>query len=479
MNYLKKLKCHNLSWTIGILFLYQTNNFNVLANSVSFSGGEGTLDSPYLMSKPADFEALRLQVQKGNTYKDVYFELTQSIDFKNYDNDSDPENGNFNAIGSPANPFSGHLDGKGYTISNLDLSGTETYLSFIGSQHGGSLRNLQFENIDIQGTTVNKGVQYLSVVVGEANQTNLKNISVTHATLHSQADNGDRYLSTVAADIYHSRLENILSQNNTLTGYASGCGVAYYSDDQTYFKNLFFNSNVETLHYKSPLVCYPDAENFENLFWNEDRIHQPDSAPNGAFNEEDVAQGRLDEILSDFDFKEDWTLENGILQLVPEYRKNQLQIEGNVIPTIINISLPNISPSFVLNPNAPTKEEQFIAPTLKVINEGHAPLRVSVRSFTSVNQLLNDVMPDFYADWNGLNKEQSKNIALSLVTKPQEGWLALENETYYAAEQHEKAIGTIKPNQTVSFDFQSLHGLSFSELKQPIYQLIFVFDLLS
>ena len=479
MTIFKKVKTSQLGWVMSFLFLWTAHPFDIFATSVSFSGGEGTMDSPYLISQPADFETLRLQVQQGNRYEGVYFELTQPIDFKNYDNDKDEQNGNFKPIGSPTNPFSGHLNGKGYPISNVNLSGNETYLSFIGAQHGGSLKNLQFNHIKVQGTTVNRGVQYLSVVVGEANETYLKNISVNQSNLHSQADRGDRYLTTIASDIYHSRLEDILAQDNQLTGYASGCGVAYYSDDQTFFKNIFFNTTIETTYYQSPLVCYADAENFENTLWNEDRIAQPATVPGKTFTEEDLRQDRLPDLLDGFDLKTNWIIQDGIVQLLPDYQKNQLQIQGTVSPTIANLSLPQTPLSFVLNPNAPLREEQFIAPTFQIFNESHTPLSVSVRSLTSENQALKDVMPDFYEDWDALTKEESQHIALSLVTQPQDGWLTLENETYYAAESFDKKIGTIKANQSVSFDFDALHGRAFSESKRPAYRLTFVFDLLS
>lgn len=461
----------------GVLLVCQINRLSVQANSTLFSGGTGSKNDPYLISSPQDFETLRQTVDAGNRYKDQYFELTNSIDFKGYDHDNNNQNGNFAPIGSPSYPFSGHIDGQGYTISNVELSGTETYLSFIGALHGGSLKNIQLEGFKIQGTTVYKNLQYLSALVGEVSNAELINISVNNATLYSQEDRGDRYLSVIAADIYGSRFENIVTQNSHLSGFASACGVGYYSDDGSSFKNILFNSTIEVTYYKDPFVCYADNNQFENIYWNKDRVQNPDVMPEGSFKNEDIQQGRLPEILEGFDLKNDWVFKDGILQLIPSDSRQTIQVEGTIAPLIIDLSLPSEALTFVIDPNQKKPEKQFVSPTFELENNSNAALKVSVRSFQSLNGLFQDVMPDFYKDWSGLTKTQSRKLALSLVTSSQPGWLSLENERYYAAEKDSKVLGVINPKETVSFTFEAKHGTSFPDSEKPMYQLSFLFEL--
>ena len=91
--------------------------------------------------------------------------------------------------------------------------------------------------------------------------------------------------------------------------------------------------------------------------------------------------------------------------------------------------------------------------------------------------MLNDVLPSKYTSWEGLNKEQSKDIALALEPQPSNHWATLNEGSYYVVNTSNVELGQIKGNSAVDFKFSALHGQSFSEILNPQYKLTFVFEL--
>lgn len=152
-----------------------------------------------------------------------------------------------------------------------------------------------------------------------------------------------------------------------------------------------------------------------------------------------------------------------------------LQVNGNVLPMISSVTVPTEALTFVLNPNQEAGQ-QFIAPDFSITNNTLAPLRIELKSFEQTTDVLNDVLPDKYDSWEGLNKKQSQDIALALEPIPSEGWLSLNEGPRYVADHSNYALGEIKANSTVEFAFSALHGQSFVEPLTPQYRLTFIFD---
>ena len=76
--------------------------------ATSYSG-KGTAKNPYLISSETDLKEFMNNVNNGNNLKDKYFRL-----------DADIYGGNISTIGnSSQNPFMGHFDGNGHTITGL------------------------------------------------------------------------------------------------------------------------------------------------------------------------------------------------------------------------------------------------------------------------------------------------------------------------------------------------------------------------
>lgn len=162
----------------------------------------------------------------------------------------------------------------------------------------------------------------------------------------------------------------------------------------------------------------------------------------------------------------------------PKPKKQHIQLTGTIEPLLVSITVPSESLDFVLDPNQ-EKDRQFIAPELVLRNETYAPLQVELRTFEQVTDVLVDVLPDKYEDWDNLNRRQSEHMALSLNPLFSDQWLTLNEVPYYVANTSNAKVGTLKGNSEVAFEFKALHGQSFAEVLQPTYRIVFVFDYLT
>lgn len=151
-----------------------------------------------------------------------------------------------------------------------------------------------------------------------------------------------------------------------------------------------------------------------------------------------------------------------------------VQVNGEVEPLVVSITVPTDALSFTLDPNQEAGQ-QFIAPEFMLTNETLAPLQIELKSFEQTTNVLNDVLPDKYDTWEGLNQKESKDIALALVPTPSDGWLTLDEGPRYVVNTSNDLIGTVKGKSTVEFSFHALHGRAFSEVLNPQYRLTFVF----
>ena len=60
--------------------------------------------------------------------------------------------GNWTAVGTETEPFKGTFDGKGHTITGLNISTNENdYVGFIGMLDGGTVKDVKFANVSVTG----------------------------------------------------------------------------------------------------------------------------------------------------------------------------------------------------------------------------------------------------------------------------------------------------------------------------------------
>lgn len=86
-------------------------------------------------------------------------------------------------------------------------------------------------------------------------------------------------------------------------------------------------------------------------------------------------------------------------------------------------------------------------------NETLAPLQIELKSFEQTSDVLNDVLPEAHESWEGLNKKESKDIALALVPTPSDGWLSLNESPCYKVSARKPRGLAPWMNRTFYYDF--------------------------
>ena len=109
--------------------------------------GEGTAENPYIINSDADLKALQEIVNNGNEVSGKYFRL-----------DADIYGGNISTIGNSSdNPFKGHFDGNGHTITGLS--------SCLFGYMYGTVKNLTLLEADVKCQSVGAA---LALYVGDS-----------------------------------------------------------------------------------------------------------------------------------------------------------------------------------------------------------------------------------------------------------------------------------------------------------------------
>lgn len=129
------------------IFVYLVTSANLFAQ---FGGGDGSLNTPYLIATPAHVQELAAAVNSGTTYSGKYFLQTANLDFKGL---TFTAIGNYNSSGSQWYYFKGIYDGGGKKISNFyDTTGYKS-AGFFGAVYDATLKNIGIFNAKVQSSS--------------------------------------------------------------------------------------------------------------------------------------------------------------------------------------------------------------------------------------------------------------------------------------------------------------------------------------
>lgn len=124
-----------------------------IASAQTFSGGDGSAESPYLIKTKADLSELSTAVIGGNTFAAKHFRLESDIAFTSSDS--------FTPIGytgtSMPKKFAGDFNGNSHKLSGLEITGTYYAGIFCWLDAGGSIHDLSLDNIKVTSSNSNGG----------------------------------------------------------------------------------------------------------------------------------------------------------------------------------------------------------------------------------------------------------------------------------------------------------------------------------
>lgn len=138
--------------------------------------GDGSRDAPFQVQSAAHLDQIRI---KGMS---AHYIQTTDIDLTDVD---------WEPFGTWANPFTGHYDGGGHTVSNLRINRPEKYevglFGFLSG--GGTLKDLHVTGANVTGS-VNVGILVGNIGDGQSTSTGkgtVENCSVTSSAVNGQA----------------------------------------------------------------------------------------------------------------------------------------------------------------------------------------------------------------------------------------------------------------------------------------------------
>lgn len=182
----------------------------VVVGDNTFNGGDGSADDPYVISNAQQFKLIPA-VKDG---MNKHYILIDDIDFFGV---------TFSPIGDEDYPFNGSLNGNGYTISNLAVSGNE-YVGLF-SHLTGIVKNLNIENstfkIESQNQSDAAEDEYIGAVAA-INAGTIENCKVINSEIKVDKLSGllNKHLSVYAGGVAGYSMGNIsycTIDNTTIT----------------------------------------------------------------------------------------------------------------------------------------------------------------------------------------------------------------------------------------------------------------------
>ena len=197
------------------------------------------------------------EVNAGNSYEDWTIELAANIDLANKP---------WTPIGNGSAGFYGTFDGKGYTVYNLNVSGTTSVGLFGYALNGGNIKNLNVENAIVSAN------DYAGAIIGRG-YTDIVNCHVKNATItvtpYLMAD-GTTYDGGAKAGAVIGQLlegdgngvEGCTATNVYIKGYRDLGGVVGMVHNNNYAKNC--SATNVTIEYIKLFEAYADNVKNEN-----------------------------------------------------------------------------------------------------------------------------------------------------------------------------------------------------------------------
>ena len=218
---------------------------HMIYGNATFGGGSGTENDPYRLSTPEHLTELQVAVDGGNTFSGKYFALTNDINLEGYDNDAEDSNGNFEPIGEANNnAFSGYLDGKGNSVSNVRIVQPSHYTNtgLFACLNGSKISNFKLENIEIRG---GKNAGGLS---GTVENSILSELSVT-----GEVDGYDNVGGVIGYGD-NVQLTNIESGVHIVGESSRNGGIVGFLENESVMRNNRFTGVIEGAEYVGGLV---------------------------------------------------------------------------------------------------------------------------------------------------------------------------------------------------------------------------------
>ena len=162
--------------------------------------GDGTAENPYKISSAADLKTLAT-LSENDTFAGKYFELTADIVLTGTNNHT--------PIGTWGIAFGGTFDGKGHTISGLNMTAAGDGFGFFAAIQGGAvIKNLAI--VDATVTATSKGAT--GILIGQTNRGSEDDITIENIYVQGTVTSPGEEIGGVIGNL----------SNSESGGYAAG-----------------------------------------------------------------------------------------------------------------------------------------------------------------------------------------------------------------------------------------------------------------
>ena len=188
----------------------------------SLGGGSGTAIDPYRICSVAHW----MKIAEDSSLWSKSFALYADLDFSSYSGTS------FRQIGTSSLPFTGTLNGRGYTLKNLNMIwSTSIYATLFGWVQDASFQNVTVQSFTLQGTNA-------SALIGNVagTQTQLSGITLSQVTLTASSNAAGLVVATgnsstlTASQITISNLSAVTTGGGNVAGIVGTVGVLQASN---------------------------------------------------------------------------------------------------------------------------------------------------------------------------------------------------------------------------------------------------------
>lgn len=158
------------------------------ATASTWADNDGTT---FIISTPEDFLSFAAYVAAGNTTAGKTFKLDYPLDM---------DGRSMAPIGTESTPFMGVFEGGGYTVSNLNITGTGRAALFDTIGTSGKIRNLMLDYFTVTAQKTNTAMA--ASCIAAANNGSIANVGITNGllTANNASSSQDTYLGVFAAE---------------------------------------------------------------------------------------------------------------------------------------------------------------------------------------------------------------------------------------------------------------------------------------
>ena len=226
--------------------------------------GSGVEDDPFIINSTAALDllayAVNNNVDNNQGFANKYFRQTENLTY-------DGTTNNYTPVGNNSRYFKGHYDGGGFTISGINVTGSDNYIGVFGHVSQGSIENVVVANSTFTGNNNVGGI------VGHTYGGSVSNCKVMSDVTIGTSSSSAYYHGGIVGYLREAEITGCLSMatltdpNNVGSDYGGIAGTNYNGT----INNCIYTGGSVTAHYYCTAIAQRMGKSFvftNNYYYN-------------------------------------------------------------------------------------------------------------------------------------------------------------------------------------------------------------------